>query len=371
MIRQSAKHWGSVVGWNIAILAGLLALLELALRFTSLDAVRNPYAAEPPHYYLADESLGARISRNFPSTPFVSRAPAHDIFSNELGCFDHPFSTATREPYILAIGDSFTWGYNPLDSKWTSIVERALRTRVLKCGMSGTGTRHQLASLKRLLSALPYPPRLVIHLYDTTDFNDDYIFPGESVVDGRRIDTYEKIRLSDGHRMGRQSALAARRSYAPGANPLILTSLVKAALTVRRRTEKRRWLLAGGKPEFLHRRYEFNLLLLDPADYPLIASTLEEHIATLGEIRRTAKASGTAYALFHTNSFRLPAARPLVRRLDAAFESMPEFLGRMPDLDRHAFDPHWNPDSEAVVAARMLSALEQRNIRAVLAVSGR
>jgi hypothetical protein len=61
------------------------------------------------------------------------------------------------EPYILAIGDSFTWGYNPLEEKWTSIIERRSGTRVLKCGVPGVGTKYQLQHLRRLLKQLPHP----------------------------------------------------------------------------------------------------------------------------------------------------------------------------------------------------------------------
>ncbi|MEM8743971.1 MAG: hypothetical protein AAGF14_04975, partial [Pseudomonadota bacterium] len=35
----------------------------------------------------------------------------------------------------------------------------------------------------------------------------------------------------------------------------------------------------------------------------------------------------------------------------------PEFRGRVPELGRHLFDPHWNAESEKEVAAFMLKQL--------------
>lgn len=353
------KRWFVLIAWNLTLLVGLLAIVEVALRFTSLEEVRNPPAGNPLNYYVTDADLGIRIRPNHPGGLFRFRGPSHEVFSNRLGCFDGPVDLEAGEPYILAIGDSFTWGYNALESKWTSILERETGTRLLKCGVSGTGSRYQLLNLKRLLALLPHPPETVIHLYDTTDFNDDFVFPGETIVDGRRVDTYEKIRLSDGRRIDNRSSLSKNRNDGTGwANRSVLVSLAKVALLVDSRIEKRRLVIEGSNPEFLHWRYEFNLLLLDPAKYPYVAKKVDEHLATLGEIRDTVLGSGASYLLFHTNSFRLPADKPLVRRLKAFLENMPEFRGRLPELGRHLFDPHWNRESEVHAAAFMLERLK-------------
>lgn len=62
--------------------------------------------------------------------------------------------------------------------------------------------------------------------------------------------------------------------------------------------------------------------------------------------------------LFHTNSFRLPLRAPLVQRFERKFVSLTGFQGKLPELGRHLFDPHWNSDSEKKVAEFMLDWLK-------------
>lgn len=357
-----------IAAWNVGVIVVLVALIELGLRFTPFDAARHPSANIPPTYYVADSALGVRISQNHPEGWFEFRGPGHKVFSNELGCFDRPLDLKKGEPFILAIGDSFTWGYNPLEAKWTSIIERKTGIRVLKCGVSGTGTKYQLHHLKNLLARLPHPPQTVIHLYDTTDFNDDFIFPSETVLNGQRIDDFQRIRLSDGmHLKDKSDADAevpdhAYNREAPTIRPLVLPSLLEVAFTVDKQVETRRHILEGRNPAHLRWRYEFNLLLLDAETYPFVSKQLDAHIETLKDVRRVVQGAGAEYVLFHTNSFRLPKERPLVQRLERFFTSLPEFRGRVPELGRHLFDPHWNADSEKKVAAFMIERLQRNAI---------
>ncbi len=361
------KKWFKIAAWNIGVIVVLLVIIEFGLRFTRFEMVRNPAANNPSNYYVSDATFGVRIKPNFPLSWFEFRGPGHKVFSNELGCFDKPVRLRKGEPYILAIGDSFTWGYNPLEAKWTSIIERRTGIRVLKCGVVGTGTNYQLRHLKHLLANLPHPPQSVVHLYDTTDFNDDFIFPGETVVDGQRIEDYARIRLSDGEHVERDAnpdqnrpgqIYGSRTSRQP--RPLVLRSLLNMVFIVDSQVEKRRLVLEGQNPDYLHWRYEFNLLLLDPEKYPYVSKRLDAHIDTLKQMRRAVQNVGASYFLFHTNSFRLPNDRPLVSQLENFFESMPEFKGRMPELGRHLFDPHWNADSEKQVAEFMLERMKVR-----------
>ncbi|NIO41364.1 MAG: hypothetical protein GTO41_15025, partial [Burkholderiales bacterium] len=47
-----------IAAWNIALIVALLAVFEFILRFTPFNDVRNPAAASPPGYYVADAELG-------------------------------------------------------------------------------------------------------------------------------------------------------------------------------------------------------------------------------------------------------------------------------------------------------------------------
>ena len=160
-------------------------------------------------------------------------------------------------------------------------------------------------------------------------------FRAETVVNGLRVEDYKRVRLSDGKQFKDDANSDAEK---PGqvyggpksqqTRPFVLPSLLDIAFVVDKQVEKRRLVIEGLSPEYLRWRYEFNLLLLDPQDYPHVSEQLDTHIETLKEIARTVKDAGASYVLFHTNSFRLPGDRPLVRRLNAFFASMPEFQGR-------------------------------------------
>jgi hypothetical protein len=362
-------QWLKIVAGNGAVLLTLFALVDVALRWTPFDQARQPANLEPPGYYVADAELGATLARNAPAAEFRFHGPPHQVFTNEIGCFDKPVRLGPDEPYILATGDSFTWGYAPLEEKWTSHIERATGIRVVKCGISGTGTRHQLARLKRLYGRLPHPPALVIHLYDTTDFNDDFTFPAYTVVSGKRVRTFERIRLSDGHRepLTPQSRARMARQIATGRAGFLerhstLYNLAAMGLLVDERVERRRLVTEGRKETHLEDKYDFNLMLLDGKEYPLVASALDAHTDRLRQMDAFVRAHGGKYAMFHTNSFRLPGDKPLVRRFKAFLDGFEPFLAWLPELDKYMFDPHWTPESNAAAAGVMIERLTREGL---------
>ena len=350
--------------WNAALILLILIAVDVALRWTQFDEARSPEIFDPPGYYVTDTELGTTLNKNVPTQRFEFRGASHDIHTNEIGCFDAPVELKPGEPYMLAIGDSFTWGYAPLETKWTSHIERRTGIRVLKCGIVGTGTRHQLARLKRLISRLPHAPSLVIHLYDTTDFNDDFTFPGYTLIANQRIEDFERIRLADGHR---EPLSAARRKdirnrISNGQRGFFekhstLYNIARMGLEVEARVERRRLLIEGKKETHLTGKYDFNLQLLDDKSYPHVAREMEAHISRIRAMHALVRANGGRYVMFHTNSFRLPGDRPLVRRLKAFLDKFDPFLGWMPELDKYLFDPHWAPESNAKVADVMIERL--------------
>ena len=372
-------EWSKVVAVNVVLTAIGLVLLDFALRLTPLDAARET-AGHPSGYYVADRDLGATLARNYPSSRFALHGAHHEIFTNEISCFDRPVRLGSIEPYIIAIGDSFTWGHALLEAKWTSIIERESGLRVLKCGVPATGARHQLRRLKRLVASLPHPPWLVIQLHDVTDFNDDFSFPSLTVLAGQRVPGFRRIRLSDGarepftmdqiERMRRR--IETKHSYEPGgvtprlderglglflAEKSVLYNIYKILDIALRRIRKRRKAMSGAKIKYLNDPIEFNLLLLDGKDHPFVAGRLEAHIATLRATRDFVHGVGARYVLFHTSSFQLPPNRPLVRQLWTFFDGFAPFLGAMPNLTKYLFNPHWTAESDARVAEVMLDRL--------------
>jgi len=358
--------WAKIICVNVVFFVIGLVFLDAALRLTPLGAARGPFTKLPEGYYVSDPELGIVPARNFAKGRFLFRGPGHDIFTNAFGCFDRPVELGANERYILAIGDSFTWGYSPLEQKWTSRIEHETGVRVLKCGLLGTGTRYQLALLKRLVSELPHPPTVVIHLYDTTDFNDDVAFPNWQTQAGKRIRSFRRIRLIDGYRepwslsdiklilekeTGEHRGILERYSTLYNIGQLI--NLV-------RKRKRRRKFAVQGKVVYLKHRNDFNLMLLDDNAYPFVAREFQRHIERLGQMRDFVNGFGGRYALFHTNSFRLQPYRPLVSKFNSFLESFPPFLAQMPELPRYLFDPHWLPDGEPQVSRLMIDRLRTR-----------
>jgi hypothetical protein len=359
--------WLKIGAWNAALILLVLIAVDVALRWTQFDEARHPAIFDPPGYYVTDTELGTTLNKNAPRQRFVFRGASHDIHTNEIGCFDAPVKLKPDEPYILAIGDSFTWGYAPLETKWTSHIERETGYRVLKCGINGTGTRHQLARLKRLISRLPHAPSLVIHLYDTTDFNDDFTFPGYTLIANQRIENFESINLGDGHRtpLSAERRTEIENKISQGQSGFFkkystLYNVARMGLEVKARVKRRRLLIEGKKETQLTGKYDFNLQLLDDKIYPHVAKELDAHMGRIREMHAFVQSKGGSYVMFHTNSFRLPSDRPLVRRLKTFLDGFDPFLGWIPELDKYRFDPHWSPESNGKAATVMIERLTNK-----------
>lgn len=163
-------------------------ILEFVLRLTPLVRLL-PNPGIPRYYYQADREIGYDIAPNFPTTTSTFRAEgltdtSHDIWSNELGCYDIPYHG--EQPYVLLLGDSFTWGYAPFDDIWGTVVEKNIGTRILKCGVAGFGTQQELVKAERLLKKLPSPSLLLL-AYNANDAADDANMPNRFVYNGMLI----------------------------------------------------------------------------------------------------------------------------------------------------------------------------------------
>ena len=90
---------------------------------------------------------------------------------------------------ILLVGDSFTHCYAPFEDKWGTRVEKLLNYRVLKCGVSGYGTRQELIKAQEIINLTHQSPRLIIVGYFMNDLSDDYSFPNLTAVDGFLVES--------------------------------------------------------------------------------------------------------------------------------------------------------------------------------------
>ena len=96
--------------------------------------------------------------------------------------------TAAKPIYLLLVGDSFTHSYAPFPDKWGTQIEKLLHYRVLKCGVTGYGTKQELLKASEIIAKVHHQPRLIIVGYFWNDLSDDYSFPSLTVIDGFLVD---------------------------------------------------------------------------------------------------------------------------------------------------------------------------------------
>jgi hypothetical protein len=162
----------------------VLILAEGALRLTPYKTLLSFSRSHvPQYYYRTDPAMGYDIKENFPKTTVVlDDGVAYPIWSNEIGCFDKPYNG--EKNFLLLVGDSFTHAFAPFQDKWGTQAQSLLGTRVLKCGVSGYGTRQASLKADSTCARVGRSPGLIIVGYTMNDFIDDYLFPQYSVTEG-------------------------------------------------------------------------------------------------------------------------------------------------------------------------------------------
>ncbi len=127
-------------------------LVEIGLQLTEYRNYIPPRYSpinKMRHYYEKDDTLGNNITPNFRDGEIVFLDGTHAVFSNSFGCFDEEDKVPER--YILLVGDGFTWGFAPYEKKWGTILQRLLDYRVVKCGVSGSGTKYQVLKARKVV----------------------------------------------------------------------------------------------------------------------------------------------------------------------------------------------------------------------------
>lgn len=366
--RDRLKTWlGSAGLFLAAIAVGALAL-EGGLRLTHYRYLTHPTSGYPTGYYREVPELGVDLTPDYPPTPFVFRGPSFETFTNGLGCFDHD-GPITRG-YVLAIGDSSTWGYIALEERWTTHLERLSGRRVLNCGVSGTGPRYQRLKAEKTIAQLGVDPALIIVLYDTwNDLNDDVVFPGYAVVQGQRVHDMRSLELQTG-RITRYTRAELERKYQrylikQRSWPVWLQQHSALAATLE--------LALSGEIERdrpvaeLRWRYQFYLWHLDPAAYPWLEQALLDHLENIRALRRLAESHGAELVLIANG---IPD-HSLHRRLrDALARELPHFHDVAPAIEqaaagsriRYHHDHHWNALGNRLAAEAIHRHLTEANL---------
>jgi hypothetical protein len=180
--RSRPGKWALNAGLILLSIVAVLVLVETALRFTPYRYLltRDRHLR---YYYRADFAKGFDIAPNVRGKRLsVDNRVEFEIWSNELGCFDEPYRN--ESDYVLLLGDSFTHSFAPFPDKWGTQIEKLLHYRVLKCGVTGYGTKQELLKAAEIISQVRRQPRLIIVGYFWNDLSDDYSFPSLTVIDG-------------------------------------------------------------------------------------------------------------------------------------------------------------------------------------------
>jgi hypothetical protein len=168
------------------ILFGLflaICMVEIVLRIAGF----NLGGLDPLYYFKADPKAGFDISENYPAYNRQFEGINIKYWSNNIGCFDEDYKD--EDQFVALVGDSFTWGYAPLDQKWGTAIERYTGTRVLKCGVPAYSTAQEVLKLSNTLAKVRKNPQLIVVGYFYNDAAEDYLFPNTTVIDGRIVTT--------------------------------------------------------------------------------------------------------------------------------------------------------------------------------------
>lgn len=196
---------GGLFNGALALASMALAVLiaEAVLRFTPYAALVGADPIPPYDYYVQDTVDGYDIADQCGKRPFRIKGGELEIWSNELGCFDESYRG--EEPFLLLVGDSFSWGYVPFEHLWGSVVEEKTGLRVLKCAVQGYGTLGATRKAEKVVNRMGKKPAMILLGYFINDPIDDYLHPRYSIVEGYTLEskslddmTSGSIRVKDG-----------------------------------------------------------------------------------------------------------------------------------------------------------------------------
>jgi hypothetical protein len=180
--------------WKSLATNALLALTTTTLTLFAIELLlwmtpyrsKIPLLAEPRNYWVNHAETGYDIGKNVPKDTHHFFDAEVDVWSNELSCFDTPYTNS--EPTIYLTGDSFAWGFGDFADKWGTIIQNTTGRRVLKCGVGGFGTKQELIKTTNHFETLsPKPSVLIVGYLGANDVEDDALFPNYTVDHGYRV----------------------------------------------------------------------------------------------------------------------------------------------------------------------------------------
>jgi len=355
----------------------VLVLVEAGLRQTEHRYLLHPYIDFPDHYFVEDSELGVDMAANFQSAEVHFRGPSFTTFTNRYGCFDHEQSL--EDDYILIVGDSETWGYAPLEAKWTTLLEEATGRQTLKCGVSGTGPAYQLVKARKVIEYSGKRPGMIIVLYNgSNDFNDDVVFPGYALSHGQRVNNLKSLDLRSGV-LERYTSNELEGRYEHYLASISASSIAGKLVQLLKRNSVLVALLLNVKYEaqtsdstpvplgpLLSSRYGFYLWGVDTDVYPWVLLALEEHTGQIMALKGLADRYDADFVLFSIlgdqglqGRFKAMLTEELPYYLDVGERVMSAANGQRTSW---RYNNHWNILGNRLAADAMYRYLQEVGI---------
>mgnify|MGYP001264396332 CR=1 FL=1 len=190
---------------NFALLIGSVEIISFIFLKENVRTIfpeywRSPLSfgrGYPQYHFIENLERGFDIAYN--SKKVSSHVPReiqpYFVWGNHIGCFDENIDNQSRYAIYLA-GDSFTWGYAPLENKFGTKLENELGVNVAACGVTHTGQQHQFQKFKEIFQKLGYYPEVAFVNVTDNDIDNDFSHPHSTIIQGYMVDNV-KINVSD------------------------------------------------------------------------------------------------------------------------------------------------------------------------------
>jgi len=136
----------------------------------------------PPFLMIPDPEIGWAMAPNFEGVSRDDRWSV-SIKTNSLGLRDREYGPPGPGPRILAIGDSFTFGYGvELEETFPKVAEKILRggafpeVEVVNAGVNGYGPLEELALMKRIVARL-HANLVLMAFFEGNDVRNALAYP--------------------------------------------------------------------------------------------------------------------------------------------------------------------------------------------------
>jgi putative flippase GtrA len=196
MVKRTVGRFLPNGGLALLSIAVAVLILEGFLRLTPYGRMVGEDPLPPRDYYRSDALAGIDIRERAEKRGYRIKECEFGIWGNELGCFDEPYRG--ENPFILLVGDSFSWGYAPIEQNWGKRVETMTGVRVLTCGVPGYGTKGEILKARKVVQRAGRKPQILIVGHFINDFIDDYLHPRYRVEEGYPLEARGIIDFSTG-----------------------------------------------------------------------------------------------------------------------------------------------------------------------------